>query len=373
MCGGKLCTNVWQLQLLQSLAPSVCFTDASRLAVSEAASPSGPLAVGPYKSARTVGPYSRTIQVGPYSRYKCARQPVMRCSRWKMETCGRCGGVQLRQGQLCGVGDRRWGRVALVRLNIQLVWHIYDGIIHSYTPPDDIWLFVVEIESNEINKHAYIDGLARQTTLFRRFIWSHNHLNESMIVKWSIDVLHTHRWSRWTVAWVLTVTGLSLDYPIIFIYLFKQLLVSRHNVNRTKNSYRRIAGADKPRDQPAQLSIYWIKLFFEARKTEGPAPKFSSRGQTLKESMRCWLQLSSRLVIVDQVGEIFLLIGLLTLIWQFYFFWGGGGKSTPRVIKGSITAKNKIPKITGSTYISAFRRIETPFKGYPHFQGRATL
>ena len=39
-----------------------------------------------------------------------------------------------------------------------------------------------------------------------------------------------------------------------YIYLFKQL-VSCHNVNHTKNSYRRIAGADKPRDQPAKCLL----------------------------------------------------------------------------------------------------------------------
>ena len=50
--------------------------------------------------------------------------------------------------------------------------------------------------------------------------------------------------------WVQLVLAWTLDIPcvlgskyifILFIYLFKQL-VSRHNVNHTKYSYRRIAG-----------------------------------------------------------------------------------------------------------------------------------
>ena len=48
--------------------------------------------------------------------------------------------------------------------------------------------------------------------------------------------------------------------------LFKQL-VSRHNVNRTnKNLYRRIAGADKPRDQ--QAKCLWNKNVFKLRLNE---------------------------------------------------------------------------------------------------------
>ena len=35
---------------------------------------------------------------------------------------------------------------------------------------------------------------------------------------------------------------------IIIINIIIKQLVSRHNVNRTKKSYRRIAGTDKPRD-----------------------------------------------------------------------------------------------------------------------------
>ena len=51
----------------------------------------------------------------------------------------------------------------------------------------------------------------------------------------------------------VNLTG-NLIMIYLFIYLFKQL-VSRHNVNHTKNSYRRIAGADKPRDQPAKCLV----------------------------------------------------------------------------------------------------------------------